>query len=321
MMTKRLTGFIASLLFSLSTVSLQAQDIIFSDTPFADADRKGKDKVFSMTDKIYARLLLPKSAETDLFRCKIAERYKENFLAQMEIYSVPVDIGTPTRQVFLWVPDSDLKKQYLDFEILPPDKANTVYFERTANLDHPLLVFSDERVMQTDGGVAKLEITIAKSNEPETFKGSFRVKTERSDKATFQKVFNEKIRPAMQSKLASTQSLPEVFRKKTPPFKDKMLSEDGIKKIVMEELRDIEIFAVKIDDNDSKDYIVQLNNFGNPIKQYTARNIYVAYKVKGKCEYIRVILERPHLGGGKYGDFSIIVEDKAVEMGCDALKK
>ena len=228
--------------------------------------------------------------------------------------------GTPSKEMFLWVPGNQLKKPCLDFEILPPaDQVSSVYFQNADNLDHLLLVFNDERKAKMKGGVATWEVSIIRSDE-NMFKGTFQMKMEPTGKANLQKNFDENILPAMRKKFASSQELPEAFKKKSIPFKDKALSDEGIRKLIKQEMRDIDIITVKIDDNDTKDYTVQVNNLGNPIKQYTARNIFVAYKINGKCEYARLTLERPHLGGGKYGDFSVIITGDAVEIGCNTVK-
>lgn len=213
-----------------------------------------------------------------------------------------------------------VQKTVFGFDILPPtDQVNSVYFQNADNSDHPLLVFNDERKAKLKGGVATWEVSIVKSDET-MLKGTFRLKMEPTEKANLQKNFDENILAAMKKRFASSQELPEAFKKKSVPFKDKALSDEGIRKIVKQEMRDIEIITVKVDDNDTKDYVVQVNNFGNPIKQYTARNIFVAYRIKGKCEYVRITIERPHLGGGKYGDFSVIITGDAVEIGCNTVK-
>ena len=126
----------------------------------------------------------------------------------------------------------------------------------------------------------------------------------------------------MVSKFAATQSLPPIFAKKTTPFKDPELSVDNIKKMVKQEFKAEVVFKVAIDDNDTKDYNIKLNDLGQPLNKYTARSILVAYKLGGKCKYKAVMLQRPHLGGGKYGPLELVnLAGEPIEVNCAAINQ
>lgn len=303
----RLFSMFATMLIAFGA---QAQDIIFSDAPFADGDRKGKDKVFSLKEKIYGRLLVPKTVESGIYRHTL-KRFGKSVFAKIRLNQM-VEISN----VNLFVPESDLKKPYLDFEILPsPEKISSIYFDDASDLSHLLLGLAE-----LYEGTAELQLDITKNDDFEVYRGNLRVKVEGDDKEKLQKLFAEKIRPAMQTAFSASQSLPEPFKKKTAPFSDKDLSTENLKKMFKAVYKVDAVLAVGIDDNDNKDFIVQLNELGNPIKQYTARNIFIAYKTEGKCEFVRLRLEKAYLGGGKYGNLEFVLEDKAVQIGCDALK-
>jgi hypothetical protein len=321
-MKKILSTFLLLLLVPMA----HAQKIIFSDAPFTEGDRQGKDKVYTLNDKIYGRLIVPTSIETDVKTAKLGKDGKDNVVLLGFYFVGKFKVRTSLKEVQLtelnlWVQESDLKKNTLDFDILPdPSTVNSVYtslngnFSLREDMKHFIQGFWD-----LDSGTEPLEVRIPAKDGSSLYTGRFKMQTGNNEetKKVMGALYNEKVLPAMVSKYAAAQGLPDAFKKKTPPFKDKDLSKTNIKKLFGAGLKNGEVMDVAISDNDTKDYNIQLNELGQPTEQYTARTIYVLFKYSGKCLYRKVMLKRKHLGGGKYGEleFSNILTDD-IEINC-----
>jgi hypothetical protein len=299
-----------------------AQNIIFSDKPFAENDKTGVARDFSLSDRIYARAIFSDKIVNSVYLLKVGQ----NYALPIDMNVVRGKSGMNLRKVTLWISAQDVLKNQLDFDVLSaPENVRSVYigasgdFSVESDMDHLFNGFKN-----LSPGTATVQVAFFLKDEETMAKGQLKLKLTESDNAAenLRVYFVDKIRPAMKSAFASTQGLPPIFKKKTSPFSDPELSLEKIGKLFKAEFNVDEVHAVAIDDNTTADYEIRYNELGQPLYKYTARPIVIAYRLQGKCKYKQVMLQRNHLGSGKYGNLQFAdLVGEPVEINCNSFKQ
>jgi len=268
-----------------SKVGKGGQRIFFGSQRFVTG-KEGVQVSFDEGDFVYARVLLDKPLS----------HYADGDVVSLDVfYRSEEDEGETPHFVKVQVPERDMGKMTLDFDLLP-EKPQTVFADFASA---PALI---EMVMNQADAEVSMHFRFVLGD----LEGSFSY-TKRSDESFCQWADRVRTNSVAITKdfEASNTFLPEVFDRPSEAFDDPMLSTEFIVDYFSKR---IEIKKLVI--GPGPDYVTLHNILGEIIALKTKRYIMIAYKSKsdGYCYFGNCTFYRAYLGNGTYGSPEISMD-------------
>ncbi|EZH74610.1 hypothetical protein ATO12_12655 [Aquimarina atlantica] len=220
--------------------------------------------------------------------------------------------------------EAEMEQTSYVFDILPSPEKATDFFELNAFL----ALESEVRYYMGKKKHMKAEIfyesdeTDSNGDKIKILKNTFSIDLSDFDKdINFQRM--SKVQESAVENRAKKTFLPEVFNT-SGAFKDPSLSKTNIKRLFETQVKGAKVLKLSIDTAGS-DWLVQKDEYDRTSFMSTGKEIGIAYSINGECFFNPAMyLERPYLGGGKYGKLNVpgaaVSHLYIVKIACENIK-
>ena len=296
-----------------------AGKIYFSNKPFAETNAGAKTS-FSSNEYIYGRMELQGATLKEAFKIKEAgEGMRYPYLMyESAVFKDGQEMRLDSRNNYIYLTPDDLNRAYLNFDVLPEPSKSTTLFSLLDDFSAGL-------------GFFPLYNMINEENFPSAGKYMIRVrffyrslnawgKEEDSEKwpelvEEFEFVFKESDVAALikNGKQATEVSRENAFRYDKLPavFSNPMTVTDPkatnakIGAILKRDLPNRTIIRFAVEKYSGSLWHIAKDDYGLPKYRYFNPDVYVAYKMDGKCYVGTVTLRETYSGGGTYGPLEV----------------
>jgi hypothetical protein len=291
--------------------------IVFSNVAFGATDAGAKTS-FSSSDYIYGRLELDGMTIRDAFKIK-STGDKPYLQCNVKVLKNGEETGQELGSTnFILLKAEDLGKSWFNFDILPdPAKTTSVYSmldDFSAGLGFtPLYNLVNETTFPDEG---KYEVvvelySVAKDswgNDQESdkwplAKGSFDFGFREADIETLQNN-KKKVTEMTRENAFRYESLPPVFSS-PGPLNDPNATAAKISAILKRDLPERTILKFAAEKVSGTQWNIAKDDYGLPKYRYFTPDIWVAYKLDGRCYVGTVTLREVYQGGGTFGPLQV----------------
>jgi hypothetical protein len=318
--------------------SMVTGKMYFSNTPFGQTNAGAKSS-FASNEFIYGRLEVQGGTLKEVFRINEtskAEPYPY-VLMEVSVYRNGEQMSSSRSNNYILLKQEDLSRSYVNFDVLPdPAKATTLFSlleDFSAGLGFfPLYHMIDEEHFPEPGNYT---IKVRFFNRSRNAWGK-EEEMEKWPELTDEFSFN--FRPAdiaalKKNKEAATETAREnAFRYEKLPgvfanpakISDPKANNAKISAILKRDLPNRTILKFAVENSGGPLWHIAKDDFGLPKYRYFNRDVWVAYKMDGRCYIGTVTLRENYSGGGTYGPLEVGftsasgVQDKGID--CAKIK-
>lgn len=310
-----------------------AGKLSFSNQPFSSTGATPK-KSFTSHEYIYGRLDLEGSTVKDAFKIKEGDNKLSYLQCTVILLKDGEEIASEDNANYFLVKDEEKGRSWLNFDILPePAKATTVYsmlddFSAGIGLNplYRIIMNSQPAAGKYTIKIRLYSVTVdgwGKEQPKEkwpSIEDEFEFNFSDDDAAMILKN-KDLTEDVIKENAFRYDKLPEVFSKGAT-ITDPKATNAKIMAILKRDLPQRVILKMAIEKTSGTLWYVAKDDYGLPKYRYFSPDVYVAYKMDGKCYIGTVTLRENYEGGGTYGPLEVAFTSASnqPDRGIDCVK-